>query len=222
MKNNEAIDSLDNYILTINIAAVAGFFFVFQADLSQNFEKILVLSSFSLFSLSLFLFIWYRFRYPKRMKLLEELREKTVHKFTDRIKTFTEDVFGPLARLKTRVELMEKLEKVKTPKGYEKFLAEVNNDIERLSTQANDKEKKKDAFTQSTDKALEYVIEGFLAHMTSNSKDDYDKAFNQPLEEKAPKIKLVIDKVSFKARRHVFAFGCVFIFFAIFIEILAQ
>src|SRR5580704_7361999 len=96
-------DKADNYLMTINIAIVAGYLFVFtMAPKTEEVLKWLLLSAFLLYVFSLVLFMWFFLRYPKRAKLFEELLEKTRKKFANRIAKFVEDIVEPYARLRGR------------------------------------------------------------------------------------------------------------------------
>ena len=222
-------DKVDNYLITINIALIAGYLAVFSMPPQiAEILKWLLLAAFLLYTLSLLLLIWFFVRYPKRAKVFEELKEKTVTKFSDRIAHFIEDIATPYSVLQARLETREKYEKrfqtVENKKDYKKLRNEIETELEELKQQKTELEsgKKIDHYKRDNPatKATEYVIESFLSHMAADSQEDYKKAFKSPLEEKHAKIKLFFDQLSFRFRRHIFAAACVLLFFSVLIKML--
>lgn len=209
-------DKVDNYLITINVAVVVGYFFVFLSSISSAVVKWLVLLSFTLFTASLLLLLWFQHRYPKREKLLNELKEKTVKKFSHRIHSYIDEIAVPLERLSVRDEIFERLDGVKTKEDYARFRTEIDTEIEEL------KKGKTGTLVATKSKANDYVIDSFLEHMMHDSRDDYAKAFREPLNEKHAKVKHVIDRAAFRSRRHIFAAASVLLFFSIIIEVVSQ
>ena len=212
----ESTDSIDSYLIAINIATLAGFFFIFQSTINNTLVKWSLLVAFVLFVLSLCLLLWHKFRYPKRVELANSLREKTVNKFTERIASFIEDIAVPFSRLKTRDETLDKLSKAKSQKEFDQVKAGIAQEIKDLESG------KVKGQGIAEEKATRFIVESFLGHMGSETKDDYNKAFKQPLKESHAKIKYYLDRAALKFRRHLFAGASVFIIFSVLIQILDQ
>jgi hypothetical protein len=210
-------NQVDNLLITINSTVLIGFLFVFQLTLNHELVKWTLLISLLLFVISLLLLIWHAIRYPLRLKLFGELREKTVKKYSSRIRSFIEDIIVPFSRLKTRDELLTKLGKVKSKEEQEALIQSIENEIKGLEDGSVKPPK-----TEAEDKATEYVVESFVEQVAHASKADYEKAFKQPLDEKYAKQKLRLDRIAMRGRRHFFAAGAVFIIFSMFVQILSQ
>jgi len=211
-------DKTDNYLLTTNIAIIAGYLFVFtMAPKTERLLKVLLLVAFILFTFSLISFIWFFPRYPRRERILEELRKKTVKKFTNRIAKFVEDIVEPYARLQVKDKYAHKFAAVKNEQDFLAVKEEIKKEAEDLK-----EGKASDMTSVSESEVTRYVVEGFLSHMTSESRDDYKKAFKEPLDEKLARAKLVLDRISFRVRRQIFIAGSVFLFFSILIKIITN
>lgn len=160
--------------------------------------------------------LWFLHRFPVRQKLLDEFREKTVKKYSKRIGMFIEEILVPFARLKAKDETLSKLAKVSSVAEHKALMKSIDNEIKELQ------DGKSAPKTPEEEEATKYVIEVFLDQLTSDIKADHNKAFHQPLKEKHAKIKLKIDRLAFRFRRHVFISATVFAVFSIFIEILSK
>ncbi len=216
MTTESTPDSLDSYLIAVNIALLTGFLFVFQSTLINDLVKWTLLISLILFIISLLLLLWHKFRYPKRLKLLDSLREKTTNKFSERIASFIEDMVLPFTRLKAKDDTLSKLVSVKTKEEYDQVMSNISQEIEDLETG------KAKGMSVQEEKATRLILESFLGHMASDTKDDINQAFKSPLKESCAKPKYYIDRIAFKYRRHIFASASVFIVFAILIQILNQ
>ncbi len=145
-----------------------------------------------------------------------ELREKTVKKFSKRISAFIEEIAVPFEGLKVRDEMQKRLRSIKSKEEHTKLLKDIEEEVKEL-------ESGKDTSKSVAEiKATDYIVGSFLEHMAVDSRNDYKKAFKKPPDERYPKFKHRIDRISFTSRRHIFAIGCVFIFFSIFIEIISK
>lgn len=207
----------DKLLLTANSTVLVAFFFVFQAPISNLLTKYTLISSFTLFIVSLFMILWFLYRQPILHKLYDKLREKTVKKYSKRIAAFIENIAVPLARLKTRDEFLGKLASVKSQEEHTELMISIGKEIEDLESGKSNMPTSKEE-----DEATGYVVEGFLDQLVSASKRDYRTAFKMPLEEKSAKLKCQLDRVTFKFRKHVFVSASVFSIFSIFVELLSK
>lgn len=212
-KKNQA----DKLLLTANTTVLVAFFFVFQAPITNKSTKYALIASFSLFIISLLMLLWFLHRQPIRLKLLEQLKEKTVKKYSKRINAFIESIAVPLARLKTRDEILGKLASVKSRGEHAELMSSIEKEINDLKSGKAGMSK-----TKEEEEATGYVIEGFLDQLTTATKADYRKAFNLPLDEKHARFKSFIDNVTFRYRRHIFVSASVFSIFSIFVELLSK
>jgi hypothetical protein len=207
----------DKLLLTANTTVLVAFFFVFQSPINNNSTKFALIISFTLFIVSLIMILWFLHRQPIRLSLFNELKTKTVKKYSKRISAFIENIAVPLARLKTRDEILGKLSSVKSKEEHAELMSSIENEIENLKNGKSSMPK-----TKEEDEATGYVIEGFLDQLTTASKADFHKAFRSPLIENQAKLKNTADKLSFRFRRHIFVSASVFSIFSIFVELLSK
>lgn len=207
----------DKMLVSVNVTILLAFIFIFQVDQLSQIIKWTLLISFILYIFSLFLLIWNLYRYPIRMKLLDELREETIGKFSDRIASFVEEIIVPFSRLKAKDELVSRLAIVKTKEDYSKLRESVSNEIKELEDGTAKVTK-----SEGEEKAMQYVIESFAEQLAHASKEDFENAFKRPLKEKFAKVRLRVDRLAFRIRIHLFASASVFLIFSIFIGILSK
>jgi membrane protein implicated in regulation of membrane protease activity len=198
-------DSTDKLLVTANSTVLIGFVFVFGISQLSKITKWTLLISFVLYVISLCLLLWNFYRLPKRRKLLDELREKTVKKYSARIASFIEEIAVPLARLKAKDEMLGKLGKVKNKEEHEELMKAIDEEIKLL-----EEGKINIPHTPEEEKATHYVVESFVEQIGHASQEDYNKAFKQPLKENQAKLKYRIDRIALRGRRHVFVSASVF------------
>jgi hypothetical protein len=207
----------DKLLITVNISILVGFLFVFQLSLTHTIVKWTLFISLILYVISLLLLIWHTARYPIRTKLFDELKEKTIKKYSGRIAKFIEEIIVPFARLKAKDEVLSKLEKINTREEYGALIKHYKNEIHDLEQGTVGRQ-----MTRKEDEATSYVVESFVEQVGHASREDYNKAFKSPLKEKYAKLKYRIDRIALRSRRHFFASGSVFAIFSMFVQILSQ
>lgn len=204
-------DAVDSYLIAVCIALLAGFFFIFQTRIDVEVMKWTLLASFVLYTASLLLLVWHQYRFPKREAYFETKRKETTKKFADRIFNFMENLAGPLAYFRTRVEIVEKIEKARTAEERQKILDD-------LRDEKNNNGKK--GLSDKELAAVREVTESVVLHMDSEVKKNYREAFRKPLGETYSKPKFYIDIIAHRIRRHVFASASVLLFFSFIIKFL--
>lgn len=209
-------NSTDKLLLSTNVTVLVAYFFVFQAPIDTDSVKWILLISFVLYICSALMILWFLHRFQIRDELYEVYREKTLNKFSKRIRMFMEEILVPFERLKAKSETLTKLVKVSTEDEYKTLMESIDMEIKELKGGKNTPKAPKE------EEATKYVLESFLEQFVVTSKADYNKAFHQPLKERNARIKLKADRITFRFRRHTFTSASVFAIFSIFIEILSK
>ena len=122
-------NATDKLLLSTNVTVLGAFFFVFQAPINTKPTKWTLLISFALYICSALMLLWFLNRFPIRMKLLDEYREKTVKKYSKRIGMFIEEILVPFARLKAKNETLAKLAKVSSEAEYKALMKSIDEEI---------------------------------------------------------------------------------------------
>jgi hypothetical protein len=210
-------NKLDKILASTNATVLLAFLFIFQVNQISPIIKWTLLISFTLYIISLLLLLWNIHRFPIRMKLLDELREKTVKKYSARIASFIEEIAVPFSRLKAKDEVLSRLANVKTKEEHEKLMESINKEIKQLESGEINM-----PHSEGEEKATHYVVESFVEQLGHASQGDFQKAFRRPLREKYPRIKYRIDRFALRSRLHIFASASVFLLFTILIGIVSK
>lgn len=210
---------INDILIAANFTILIPYFFVFQSQLKVPELKWLILASFILLIVSLGLFIWYHFRYPKRKKIFDDLADQSKNTAADGIARVVEDLLEPYARASVRSDYLEKMVRIKSPQELEAFRVEIEKEKKRLEQElvrTKIADAKSSAFEKSAEgKAIRMVVESFLKNLHYEAQEHFKKAYKCPLDEKHAKLKNYADQISFSYRVHVFVSGCVMIIGAI-------
>lgn len=205
-------NSIDKTLATINVTTLLGYIFIFQVSQLNSLVRYTLLLSLILFALSLPTLLWYLYRYPIRRSYWEKLKDRNTNKYADRIATFIENIVRPLASLKAKDEIAKRFAECKT-------VAEAQGLLKQLESEER---KGSNGLPPEEEEAYRYVVEGFLTQVSLAVKEDYEKAFLKPLNEKHSRLKNQLDKLSFKLRRHLLASAGVVLLLAIIIDLLKR
>lgn len=209
----ERVDVADKYLTTTNATVLISYVFVFQLSISNYWVKWSLLLSLVFFIASIALFIWHGQRYPKRIRIYNQKQEKTVKKYSHRIAVFMEDILKPLTQLRVRNEIQTRLLSTKSKEEFEEVLKEIKHSVEAVDSNKG---------LGQEDEAVAFVVESFIGQLSNESREQWREAFRRPLKERYSKVKLLIDILALKTRRHIFVSASIFGLTSVFIQLLAQ
>lgn len=215
---------MNEYLISANFAILVLYVFVFQVKFIDNSVRICVLASFVIFLFSMSGLIWYRFRYPKRKKILDDLNNKTSTKTTDKIVTVLDELIVPFAQNNARDDVRKRyqtmLSEINSEEDYMTYKQTVKKEIELLSKDLEDLKSGKKHVKLPDSEAVKFVISSFIKNAGYESRENYIIAFKKPLKEKNAKTKYIVDAITFRLRIHVFIVGCIFLCFTIILQTL--
>ncbi|HSX02765.1 MAG TPA: hypothetical protein VLI05_05640 [Candidatus Saccharimonadia bacterium] len=195
--HKDIFSSSDKVVLGTSIALMGLAFSALPSSLSSVISvRLCLIASIIFFALSFSLTTWWQPRKSIRSKLADQLSRKTQEKFVKRMTSVHEDVHMPLNTTLINAKM---------------------KDLARGATNESDFNFKVDqtTFTDAkVEKSFADTMESMLIHMQTEGQDNYRRAFLQPLNEPAARLKFLIDLCANKTRYYLYALGIILLVMA--------